>query len=188
MTRPGDEGQEEAHAARRLPDERGGELRDHGAGRGGGILARVGGLGDGAHEARADDHAVGARRPRRRPPARGSEMPNPSATGTVGVRLHAREHAARPASTPARSPVVPVTDDRVDESAGAARRSRPAASSGVVGATSGTSAMPAASQAASTGAASSSGRSGTIRPLMPALGELAAKRSTPRARSGSRNT
>ena len=96
--------------ARRLADERVGEVRDHGCGCRGGIRALLGRLGDGAHEARADDHAVGSG-------VRGGgrllaacEMPNPSATGTAAVRLDPRPAAPPRRRCAARSPVVPVTE------------------------------------------------------------------------------
>ena len=72
----------------------------------------------------------------------------------------------------ARSPVVPVTRDRVEEAAGARARSRPAAHPAWSARRAARARRPRASQAASTAPDSSSGRSGTIRPLMPALGEL----------------
>ena len=92
------------------------------------------------------------------------EMPNPTATGSVGGRARCapRAPAARGPARPARRWSRPARPRR--RTRARRRRSRPGARAVVVGATSGTSAMPSASQAARSSPASSWGRSGTIRP------------------------
>ena len=129
-------------------------------------------LGDGAHEPRADDHAVraGVRGGRRLVAVGDAEAER---DGHRAVGLHAREQRRTGRSRP--PPAHPSFRSR-EPCRQIHARLRPIAASrasGVVGATSGTSATPAPSQAASTAADSSSGRSGTIRPLIPRAAQLA---------------
>ena len=76
----------------------------------GGIRRRLDGLGDGPHEARADDHAVrpGVRGGGRLGPVGDAE---PERDGDLAARFDARQQAPRIGRLPeARSPVVPVTE------------------------------------------------------------------------------
>ena len=132
----------------------------------------------GAHDAAADDHAVGQLAPPRTACSarRDAEADRhrqrrwrPCTRATVVARARAAARRARR---------CPGQRHRVDEAARVAPIS--ATRSGVVvGATSGTSASPSASQAARTSPASSCGRSGTIRPGR-AGGRRRAARTPPR--------
>ena len=93
-----------------------------------------------------------------------------------GAFVRARIAARSPASAPA-LPGRARDRDGVDEAARAARRSRRAVASGVVGATSGDERDARRVAGGQRSPASSSGRSGTIRPLMPRCARSSAKRS-----------
>ena len=107
-------------------------------------VRRIGRLARGAHQPRADDHAVGARLAAACSACSGVPIPKPSATGTSVLAFARARISARSAPSARRSPVVPTTEtvyrkpraSRADRARGA-----PAV---VVGATSGTSASPCA--------------------------------------------
>ena len=90
-----------------LTDEPGGEPRYELAGRGG----RIVGLRGGAHEARADDHAVGAgaRRGGRLLGRRDAEAERDGHLGVLAC-TRARSAPQSSSSSPSRSPVVPTTE------------------------------------------------------------------------------
>ena len=109
-----------------LTDEPGGKPRNELPDRGGGIV----GLRGRAHEPAADDHAVGARRARRRPPARASRCRSRPRRARRACALDALED--RRGRRPRRAALAGRADDRdgVDE---AARAASPIARQALVG-------------------------------------------------------
>ena len=160
-------GDDETHCGASLTDEPGGELRYELAGRRG----RVVGLGRGAHEPRADDHAVGARRAAASAACSGVAMPKPSATGTSVWRL------TRPSSSPKACLAAaalagrPGHRDGVEEAPRLRADQREARRRSSSARRAARARRRARRRPSVIAGSSPIGRSGTIRPLMPGLAQ-----------------